>query len=110
MAIQTTRIDDLTGEPDAAEVVIVVNGEGVTIDLSPSSAEALTKLLAPYFDAGTAGRYDVERRGFARRRFAATDKPVDNATVRAWAQTHGYTVGAKGRVPQSVVDDYLRAT
>lgn len=107
MALQTTRIDDLTGEPDATEVVITVNGEGVAIDLAGKSVAALTKALAPYFGAGTASKYDVERKGFSKRKVAGAPNPAD---VRAWADANGVAIARNGRIPREIVDQYLRAT
>jgi hypothetical protein len=109
MALQTTRIDDLTGEPDATSVVITVNGEGVEIDLAAKSISALTKALAPYFDAGTASKYGVERKGFSKRRIDRPPSDVDPKLVRAWADANGIDVGRQGRVPKAIVDQYLRS-
>jgi hypothetical protein len=109
MALQTTRIDDLTGEPDAAQVVITVNGEGIEIDLAGSSVAALTKALAPYWEAGTLSKYDVERKGFARKRIEPPKGTVDPKAVRAWAAANGIDAGARGRIPQAVVEQYLRS-
>lgn len=106
MALQTTRIDDLTGEPDADTVVITINGKGVEIDLAAKSAAALTKALAPYWQVGTESNYDVERKGFARKRVPAK---VDSAAVREWAARNGVDVGDRGRIPQAVIDQYLRS-
>jgi len=109
MALQTTRIDDLTGEADAASVVITVNGEGVEIDLAGKSVAALTKALAPYWEVGTVSKYDVERKGFGKRRAERPTGAVDPKAVRAWAKANGVDVPVMGRVPQSVVDQYLRS-
>jgi len=111
MALQTTRIDDLTGEPDATTVVITVNGKGVEVDLAPKSAAALTKALAPYFDVGTESNYDVERKGFARKRVTApaAAAKVDSIAVREWAARNGVAVGDRGRVPKAIVEQYLRS-
>lgn len=109
MAVRTTRVDDLTGEPDAQQVVITVNGEGVEIDLAAKSADALTKALAKYWAAGTVSKYDVERKGFSRRRVERPTGAVDPKAVRAWAATNGVDVPARGRLPRPVVEQYLRS-
>lgn len=107
MALQTTRIDDLTGEPDATSVVITVNGKGVEIDLGAASAAKLTKALDAFWRAGTEADFDVVRRQPGKARRAPSD--VDPKLVRAWADANGIEVGRQGRVPKAIVDQYLRS-
>jgi hypothetical protein len=33
-------------------------------------------------------------------------KALDTTTVREWARANGYTVGDRGRIPGSIIDDY----
>ena len=33
-------------------------------------------------------------------------KPIDTATVRAWAVSEGYEIGDRGRIPASIVDAF----
>jgi DNA polymerase-3 subunit epsilon len=36
-------------------------------------------------------------------------KTIDPATVRAWARSHGYEVGVRGRVSKELIDAYAEA-
>lgn len=108
--MQTTRIDDLTGEPGAESVVITINGKGVEIDLAGASAGKLTKALEPFWRVGSEADFDVVRRQPGR---STTKRPQANAydakAVRAWADANGVEIGRNGRIPQAIVDQYLRS-
>lgn len=104
MAIHTVRTDDMTGDPDATSVTIVVNGRGVEIDLAKKSAERLTKVLEPFWSVGTEADYDVERRTRSRN---GASRGYDLAGLRRWAADNGIELPKRGRIPGDIVQRYL---
>lgn len=107
MALQQLRTDDLNGDPDAETVVITINGQGIEIDLAARSTDKLVKALEPFWKVGTPAEYTVTRAIRGRKR-TVNDK-YDPSEVRAWANNTGVKVPARGRIPQAVVDQYLRS-
>ena len=111
MAVTTIRTDDLTGEPNASSVVIAVNDRGVQLDLSEDSIKKLTLLLAPYWEAGRESSYDVvpamQRRSRDRQTRQA-NREYDLVELRAWADRNNIELPKRGRIPQAIIDRYLR--
>jgi hypothetical protein len=104
--------DDLDGSEDGVRAVkFGLDGVTYEIDLGPSTYAKLTKVLAPFVAAGTKvnGRSAGAARSVAVRRGAAAEQKEFNARVRKWANSNGHKVKPRGRVPQSVVDAYLKA-
>jgi len=96
--------DDLTGGPAAQTVRFAVDGTGYEIDLNATNAAAFTKQLAPYLEhARRTGRAQPRRGGRA-----AAGRPR-SGDVRAWAKEHGLAVGARGRIPAGVLEQYHAA-
>lgn len=108
MAVHTIRTDDLNGDPDAATVVITVNGKGIEIDVAERSSARLIKALEPFWNVGTESDYDVVRRQRGAKRATST-RTADPGEVRAWANANGIQVNDRGRVPQVIVDQFLRS-
>jgi hypothetical protein len=114
MALQQLRTDDLNGEPDAQTTVITINGSGVEIDLAAKSLGQLVKALDPFFAKGSPGDYQVTRvlpgRGSRTKpRPAANERGYDLGELRAWAARTGVELPQRGRIPQAIVDQYLRS-
>jgi hypothetical protein len=110
MALLTSRIDDLTGEPDAQTVVVTVNGKGVEVDLARKSLDRLVKALEPFWTVGSEDDYLVTRRERGARSsngYALPDRSERDA-IRQWAETNGVTVPTRGRLPREVVEQYRR--
>ncbi|MFJ9752742.1 histone-like nucleoid-structuring protein Lsr2 [Streptomyces chartreusis] len=105
MAKRVIVESDLSGEPDASAVSFAFDGKSYTIDLTESEKEEFAKLLSSYLDvaevAAPTGQSSIPAQ--------AQSAGPDPAKVRAWAQESGVEVNAKGRVPHSVVVQYLRA-
>jgi len=97
--------DDLDGGPADETVRFAFGGADYEIDLSKKNARAFRKQLAPFLDhARKAGRGP-------RRRAARTGASRDRSdTIRAWAQTQGLAVSARGRIPARIVEQYEAAT
>lgn len=115
MAKRTVTTDDLNGDEDATKVVITVNGKGIEVDLAERSAERLTKALEPFWKVGTESDYEVTRR-LPGRRTATTPKASGRSKrdytardVREWAADNGIDVQSHGRIPEAVLDQFLRS-
>ena len=95
--------DDLTGGPADETVRFAVDGTGYEIDLRASHAEAFRQQLAPYLEHARAGRPQPGRPG----RSAASRPPAGD--IRAWAKDRGIAVNDRGRIPDSVAEQYRAA-
>lgn len=101
--VQIILEDDLDGGTAAETVKFGLDGASYEIDLSTKNAAALRKALAPY----TASARKVSGRS---RRGSAGKGTADAATIRAWANDHGYEVSNRGRIPAEVREAYQAAT
>jgi hypothetical protein len=109
MALQQLRTDDLDGKPDAKTVVITIDGTGVEVDLAEASLTKLVKALEPFWAVGSPNTYVVTRRLPGTKRKNNNDRGYDLHELRAWAAANNVDVPQRGRVPQSIVDQYLRS-
>lgn len=97
--------DDLDGGPAGETVRSGFGGAEYEIDLSKKNATAFRKTIAPLVQhARKAGRGPVRR---AVRTAAGRQR---SGEIRAWAMDEGITVSERGRIPASVVEQYLAAT
>ena len=103
MATQTTitLVDDLDGTEADSTVHFTVEGTSYEVDLSEANRDKLLEALTPY---RTAGRVVGVEKKSRRSRNARLD--YDPAKVRAWAQGQGIELGARGRIPASVIESY----
>ncbi len=102
--------DDLDGSEAAETVTFGLDGVEYEIDLSDDNASELRDALAQYVEHGrkTGGR---RQSGRSTRESAVKSKPDREQTraIREWAQTQGYDVSDRGRIPKDVVDAYQNA-
>lgn len=99
--------DDMEPDQIAAETIhFALDGSGYTIDLSEKNAAKLRAALQPFIDhARKEGRIaSPAKKGGVR--VASRD---DLDAIRAWAQSVGKTVSDRGRVAQSIQDEYDEA-
>ena len=110
MAQRTTVIvtDDLDGTEGADTVTFAFEGIEYQVDLSESNAKKLKKALDPYISAA---RKTGGKRPSSRRSSASSSRPSssDTAAIREWARSQGLQVSERGRVPQSLRDQYAAA-
>jgi hypothetical protein len=128
--IVVTRLDDLDGS-EATETVSFGLGEqgNYEIDLSAANAERLRKTFAPLITAGRPVRAARPKRtrqpsaGTPPVRAARNGQPKNGqpgpvrdmsgqpkrAQIRVWAVAHGHEIKARGRISQSVIDEYRKA-
>jgi len=106
----TYLIDDLDGTEigeGATATSFAFNGVSYTIDLSPENAEKLEQLLEPYIQKAT--RTGGSSPAARRRGAAPSNSAQFLAAVREWANSHGYTVGERGRVKAEIIEAYRSA-
>jgi hypothetical protein len=108
--VSVSHTDDLDGSKAAETVSFSLDGGRYEIDLSARNARALRKALAEFVAAArplksgsTAKRRQPRTR--ARREVAAPN----SAAIRAWAADNGVAVSPRGRISQSVVEQYRAA-
>jgi len=106
-------IDDLDGGKAAETVPFALDGTEYEIDLSLRNAAALRKTLERYITAGR--KRTSSRRARPRRaetpptRSARAKRNFDIVQLREWAGANSVAVPSRGRIPQSVVDQYKAA-
>ncbi|GAA4353190.1 histone-like nucleoid-structuring protein Lsr2 [Microbacterium rhizosphaerae] len=107
-------VDDLDGSllEDGAGDTILFSLDGIAyeIDLSDANAAALRDALASYVAAGRR----VSRTGSAsatptRRSRTRGGAVNENAAIREWAGSNGYSISSRGRIPENVVVAYNAA-
>jgi hypothetical protein len=104
-----TLEDDLDGGDAAETVRFALDGTIYEIDLNNKNAKKLRQSLAPYVESGRkVGRGGITTGARAWRQATAA-APIDreqNKAIRAWAKKTGKDISDRGRIPQSIVDEY----
>lgn len=96
--ISVILIDDIDGNDADETVSFALDGASYEIDLSSANAAKLREALAPY--VGHARKVA----GTARRAARRSTKSV--ADVRAWAESQGYELASRGRIPREIQAAY----
>ncbi len=107
--------DDLDGSEATQSVEFGYQGKAYKLDLSDQNASELEEALAPYIaaaqkaagDDGT-GRRRRQRASAPKQRSGGGD--YDPKDVRAWAQSNGLEVPARGRIPARVLQQFKAAS
>lgn len=108
---QRTRVvmtNDITGEPieEGRGETVVFGLDGVTyqIDLDQQAANKMRDEIGYYVSHArrTGGQRTTPTR-------LTITREVDTKTVRRWAQARGIDVPVRGRIPQSVIDQFEAA-
>lgn len=96
-------IDDLDGTAADQTVKFALDGNSYEVDLNDANADELRSSLE---------RFTAKARRTGGRKVSAIDlSPAGASTkdVRAWALAQGIDVNLRGRVPESLVQQYLAA-
>ena len=105
-------LDDIDGTliPDGKGETIefAVDGVGYSIDLGPKNAKAFRRSLDQYVSHAT--RTGGRRRSHASASATTKRDPERTRAIREWAQTNGYEVSARGRIPAEIEQAYADAT
>lgn len=101
-------VDDLSNEPiEAGEgetIAFALDGVNYAIDLSTDHAAELRRAFDRYVAAARKGEPTKGRAAGPK-----TTAKSDLATVREWANSHGFTVSTRGRIPNEVQQAFDRA-
>jgi hypothetical protein len=95
--------DDVDGTKADETVEFAIDGTTYAIDLSDSNAKKLRGALDGY--VSKARKVGGRRAG----RKSTTSAGVDLRAVRAWAASNGIEVSGRGRVSQTVLEQYRAA-
>ena len=105
-------VDDLDGTPANETVKFGLDGTAYEIDLSKKNAAAFRKALARYTGAArraSGGRVAARRKPAASPSGAKSKRDYDLMQLREWAGANKVAVPSRGRIPQSVVQQYKAA-
>jgi hypothetical protein len=104
-------VDDLDGGEATETVTFALDGTSYEIDLSKKNAAAFRKVFERYIKAArrSAGGTARRRRTASSSGGSKSTRDYDIAQLREWAGANDIAVPARGRIPQSVVDQYKQA-
>jgi hypothetical protein len=106
-------VDDLDEtiieDGDGQIVSFGLDGTTYEIDLTNEHADALRRALARYVEAARQTGSDRPARAGGTGRSRSNKSDVSPTAVREWAKANGIEVSARGRIPQSVVDQFRAA-
>jgi hypothetical protein len=98
-------IDDLDGSEADETVVFAIDGTSYEIDLTSKNAAGMRDALALYVASGRRTSRPAAASGRRRRPSPGSDREQLQA-IREWARRNGHEVGAKGRIPSTILDAY----
>lgn len=101
--IVTQYTDDLDGSKAQGTVRFSYAGTTYEIDLSAKNTKAFEKALSPYVSAARKVRATTTT---SRRSRATAGPKRDLAEVRAWAQSNGFQIADRGRIPAAVIEAF----
>lgn len=100
--VVVTLADDIDGGEASETIDFGLDGKTYEIDLSEDNAEKLRLALAPYMQAG-------RKQARSGKAFRHTAVAPDPRAVRAWAESNGLEVPARGRIPKKVYEAFNAA-
>lgn len=100
--VTTSLVDDTDGSEAQETVSFALEGTTYEIDLSDQNANKLRDALAPWVSK-------ARKTGGRRRSRGDGAGKADLKAVRAWAASNHVELSKRGRIPQSVLDQYHAA-
>ncbi|WP_103504318.1 MULTISPECIES: Lsr2 family protein [Streptomyces] len=100
--VVVTLSDDIDGGAAAETVAFGLDGRSYEIDLNADNAEQLRAALRPFVEAG-------RKQTRSGKSYRHTSVAPDPRAVRAWADSNGMDVPARGRIPKKVYDAFNEA-
>lgn len=97
--VLVTLSDDIDGGEASQTVTFGLDGKSYEIDLSDANAEKLRGTLAPYVEAG-------RKRAKSGKAYRRTSIAPDPRAVRAWAESNGFKVPPRGRLPRKIYEAF----
>ncbi|MDQ2788729.1 MAG: Lsr2 family protein [Actinomycetota bacterium] len=108
--VETTLVDDMTGDAADETVSFSLDGVEFEIDLSANNAGVLRDILADYANAG---RKPSKRTAVSNTRSRPSATPRGNreqtAAIRAWAREAGHQVSERGRISAEIAKAFQDA-
>jgi hypothetical protein len=99
----TQLVDDLDGselaEGKGTTVRFAFDGVSYEIDLSDKNAKKFKQALDPYLQVARRVRRESRSR-------SVTGRDYDPKVVRAWAIDRGIPIPERGRIPESILEQY----
>jgi hypothetical protein len=112
MAQRIVLSDDLDGSEATQTLHYTVDGQEYEIDLSEENVQRFHEALEPFVSKSREVVRQPEParrgRGDGRRRSSAGGRD-DIPQIRAWAESQGMDVSARGRVKKEIIDAYDQA-
>ena len=110
MAQRVVLTDDLDGSEATQTLQYVIDGQEYEIDLSEDNVQRFHEALEPFVSASRSveRRVASTRRRDGRRRSGSRWRD-DIPQIRAWAESQGMDVSARGRIKKEVLDAYDEA-
>jgi hypothetical protein len=105
-------IDDIDGGNADETVQFGLDGTSYEIDLSKKNAAALRKALVPYLAGGrrsSPGRTATRGRAASPAGVGKRTRDYDIVQLREWAGANDIAIPSRGRIPQTVLDQYKAA-
>lgn len=105
----TETYDDLDGSliQEGETIRFTVDDTAYEIDLSTENAAAFKAFLAPYREA--ARTLNGSHRQGSSTPQSKRSVSRQNARIRDWARSNGYTVNERGKLTQPILDAFERA-
>lgn len=99
-------IDDLDGNvlEDGVTLRWGLDGKEYEIDTSPKNADAFRKSMAKYVEASRKSGRAPSRASSSATKSDRSKEQIQ--AIRDWANSNGYEVSSRGRIPISVVDAF----
>ncbi|TQJ31129.1 Lsr2 family protein [Microbacterium sp. SLBN-146] len=98
-------VDDIDGlgigQGEGRTLHFSFDGTDYTIDLRDENISRLRDALNPFINAA---------RNAAPPKKNLTISDADLRMARRWARDHGFDVGARGRLPRQILEEYVAAT
>lgn len=97
-------IDDIDGGDADSTITLSYGGATYELDLSDKNKSKLEEALKPYLDVArkTSGRASRSSSG-------RSSNKAELQKIRDWAEKNGIEVSSRGRIAQSVIDQYNAA-
>lgn len=108
----TQITDDLDGSEGAETVTFGVHGATYEVDLTKDNQQRLQEALEPFLGVARKAGGSGPRRAAGRSTSSSSPSGasgVDVRAVRAWAAENSIGLSARGRIPNTIVEQYRAA-
>lgn len=101
--------DDIDGTEGAETHLFALDGQEWEIDLSPANLEKLQKSLQVFIDNGSPVKRTTKGVKTFKSHAPSGRSSEQLAAVRAWANANGHSVSNRGRIPESILQEFDEA-